>query len=268
MTVPELKEKLYQHQQEARTLKLYQQRIQELDEMAHSLRGAPATDSIRIQSSRENRIETALIKLEEARENAAAYILTHEEHAQRITKMITLLPNITEREILAAHTLDGLTMDAIARTMDFSRRHIIRLYGQGLQHLAKILTEQEDKNMQSRNDEGRFHDANYIASLEAYKREEQTKQRYKQVFGMSEKYAEMAKNAELSGDNELLKRVFKLHNAEKPAPAAVAEPDPAEDAFIQGWNAGGNNPAQGQQARQTDINPNDPFVKGWERGAV
>lgn len=126
--------------------------------------------------------------------------------------------------------------------------------------------------MELRRDAERLNDPKYIKELEQFKAEEKIKEKYKKVFGMDDKHAEMAKNAEIAGDNDLLQRVFKLaKGTTTTAPAAEPDPEPEKDDFIIGWENPNDPPhrqKQTRQAQEATTDTDDPFLEGWEKGAT
>lgn len=55
---------------------------------------------------------------------------------REILDVIDDLENVHQAEVLESFLIDDLTFDEIARNMDYSKRHVIRLYTEGIDAIA------------------------------------------------------------------------------------------------------------------------------------
>lgn len=122
-------------------------------------------------------------------------------------------------------------------------------------------------------------DEQYIRELEEFKQQEEIKQRYKTVHGLSEKYAKLAADAELGGNMSQLQKVFQLAKAEEDRRKAAAvskdqgssRQDELDKAFLQGFLHPDTPPHKMSDAEHKKLENeiehamglDDPFVKGW-----
>lgn len=83
-------------------------------------------------------------------------------------------------------------------------------------------------------------DEQYVQYLENFKRIETRKRYYQETMGMNAKLAEATVNAEISGNQDLLKKCFQAfreNGSDAKAPGAEPNKEQAEtDAFLKGFN--------------------------------
>ena len=116
-------------------------KLKEREEFKRSRKAIQAVDYSKdlIQSTPENKIENAVIKLEEFAREISEKINEMVKLKINISKQIDQLENVDERAVLRLRYVEHHTWDEVAEEMHFHVTHVHKIHNRALKSLEKVI---------------------------------------------------------------------------------------------------------------------------------
>ena len=116
-------------------------KLKEREEFKRSRKSIQAVDYSKdlIQSTPENKIENAVIKLEEFTREISEKINEMVELKINISKQIDQLENVDERAVLRLRYVDHHTWDEVAEEIHFHVTYVDKIHNRALRNFEKVI---------------------------------------------------------------------------------------------------------------------------------
>ena len=111
-----------------------------LREIAEGVSGM-TYDEVRVQTSRTlsgNRQTDAVYRLIEIEIQTDDEINSYMDMREEAVRIISMLPNRTEQDILKCYYMSGMTWEKVAEYMNYELRYIFKLHGKALRYLDHL----------------------------------------------------------------------------------------------------------------------------------